>query len=165
MPLEVRGHLDLPEEPDDPPAVELLIQDGKAIGEVEAVVQNFIAPDPLAGLVVPDRPVAASPGPPDQEIAFLQRGDAFRLDATIRDVRGAGFRTTRATTGESLGTQVASLDLGDDEDVRALIELPSDATSRLLADLLLEYIAAERGAAEVGEHAWDRVERQVGLLS
>src|SRR3546814_6698837 len=67
MPLEVRGHLDLPEEPDDPPAVELLIQDGKAIGEVEAVVQNFIAPDPLAGLVVPDRPVAASPGPPDQE--------------------------------------------------------------------------------------------------
>src|SRR3546814_13766596 len=80
MPLEVRGHLDLPEEPDDPPAVELLIQDGKAIGEVEAVVQNFIAPDPLAGLVVPDRPVAASPGPPDQEIAFLQPGDAFRLD-------------------------------------------------------------------------------------
>src|SRR3546814_5280499 len=98
------GHLDLPEEPDDPPAVELLIQDGKAIGEVEAVIQNFIAPDPLAGLVVPDRPVAASPGPPDQEIAFLQRGDAFRLDATIRDVRGAGFRTTRATTGEPMGT-------------------------------------------------------------
>src|SRR3546814_18258202 len=84
MPLEVRGHLDLPEEPDDPPAVELLIQDGKAIGEVEAVVQNFIAPDPLAGLVVPDRPVAASPGPPAQEIAFLPRGDAFRPAATAR---------------------------------------------------------------------------------
>src|SRR3546814_3776106 len=86
--------------------------------------------------------VAASPGPPDQEIAFLQRGDAFRLDATIRDVRGAGFRTTRATTGESMGTQVASLDFGDDEDVRAFIDLQSDATSRVLADGLIEDMTA-----------------------
>src|SRR3546814_15175004 len=77
--------------------------------------------------------VAASPGPPDQEIAFLQRGDAFRLDATIRDVRGAGFRTTRATTGESMGTQVASLDFGDDQEVRPFIDPQSDATSRSLA--------------------------------
>src|SRR3546814_20075001 len=81
-------------------------------------------------------------GPPDQEIAFLQRGDAFRLDATIRDVRCAGFRTTRATTGESMGTQVASLDFGDDEDVRAFIDLQSDATSRVLADVLIADMAA-----------------------
>src|SRR3546814_19529600 len=77
-----------------------------------------------------------------QEIAFLQRGAAFRLDATIRDVRGAGFRTTRATTGESMGTQVASLDFGDDEDVRAFIDLQSDATSRVLADVLIADMAA-----------------------
>src|SRR3546814_11969648 len=99
------GHLDLPEELDDPPAVELLIQDGKAIGEVEAVVQNFIAPDPLAGLVVPARPAAASPGPPDQEDAFLQRCDAFRPDASHRHLRGARFRHTRHPYRDSLCPQ------------------------------------------------------------
>lgn len=141
-PLEIRGKLDLPEEPEDPPAVEFLVQDGKSIPAVEAVVQNFIAPDPTLGIAVPDRPVGQGGGAPDQQIVFLQRGDAFKLDAQIADLRGAGFRTTRATTGESMGTQVASLDFGDDQDVRAFIDLQSDATSRVLADVLIEDMAA-----------------------
>src|SRR3546814_8004916 len=41
-----------------------------------------------------------------------------------------------------MGTQVASLDFGDDEDVRAFIDLQSDATSRVLADVLIEDMAA-----------------------
>src|SRR3546814_3709982 len=99
MPLEVRGHLDLPEEPDDPPAVELLIQDGKAIGEVEAVVQNFIAPDPLAGLVVPDRPVAASPGPPDQrsEEHTSELQSLMRISYAVFCLKQKKNKTTTAT--------------------------------------------------------------------
>lgn len=145
-PLEIRGQIDLPDDPDAPPAIEFLVQDDKYIDTINVRVQNYIAPDPLAGLLIPDRSVGAGGGDPDQEIHFLQRGEYFLLDAHIEDFQGAGFKETRSTSApgvfEGMGTYVANLDFGANQDVRAFIDLQSDAVSRIIADVLIEDMAA-----------------------
>ncbi len=68
-PLEIRGQVDLPDDPDAPPAIEFLVQDDKFIDKVNVTVQNYIAPRPARRPGHPDRSVgagggAAGPGDP-----------------------------------------------------------------------------------------------------
>lgn len=161
-PLVITGDLDLPDSPDDPPAVEFLVQNGKTLGRLDAVVKNFIAPDPTAHVVVPARPVGAAP---DQDIRFIQRGEAFKLDADIRGVKGAAFRTVRYQKPDgsfaSIGTHEAKISFGANQNIRAFVDLQADAITRVIADALLENVPAgltlcfrgPREGAQVGKTA------------
>ncbi|MBW3643187.1 MAG: hypothetical protein KY447_09760, partial [Actinobacteria bacterium] len=149
-PLTINGSLDLPRSPDDPPSASFTVFDDPAtaavetLGELTATVRNFIAPDPTEGVAVPPRNVGATPTPPDQSIVFIQRGDAFKVDAQIKDVRAAGYRTVRAndTARTPLGTQVVNLAFGKDQKIRAFADIQKDAVQRILADVLLEEVPA-----------------------
>jgi hypothetical protein len=74
---------------------------------VDMFVQNFVAPNPLP-------PVAGTRNGavPDQTVSFRQRGDFFRADVLVKDVRGGGFKTGRNKYGQATDTQMIRVDFG-----------------------------------------------------
>ena len=116
IPREITGTLLLPNKVDlraDPP-----------LETVDLTIQNFIAPDPMP---------SSLPGPrsgvldADQKVVYLQRGDHFRADVHVGDLRGAGFATAVDSTGKALDTKTMRVDFG-----------PENHTVRAYADLLTE---------------------------
>ncbi|WP_436794815.1 OmpL47-type beta-barrel domain-containing protein [Actinospongicola halichondriae] len=154
-PLEIRGTLDLPDDPNDPPTATFDVQDGKTLPGMRVHFQNYIAPDPTIDAIVPDRPVGSN-ALDTYEITAIQRGDAFRLDADIIGVRGGGVTAVRDVNGDPIGTTAVRVDFADDFNVRAFADLQPDAANRILLDTLLEDIPAGidvcvRGPREGGQ--------------
>jgi hypothetical protein len=110
-----------------------------ALGHVDAVVRNFIAPNPILQSV-PDRSTGF--GAPTQEVSFFQRGSAFEGEAHIGDVSGFGFRTVSDASGTPLDTQVIRAQFGGNQVIRAYADIePSDA-DRIIGDVTLNNVPA-----------------------
>jgi hypothetical protein len=161
-PFAVHGTLDLPDETDDPPTAVFAVQDGKTLPAATVHVQNYIAPDPTVGAFVPTRPVQTN-ALATHEISAIQRGDAFRLDASVPKLRGAGIRAVRDTLRKPIGTTAINVDFARDFNVRAFVDLQPDAQNRIIGDALIENIPASidicvrgpRQGAQVGAVAID----------
>ena len=62
-PFLLHGTLDLPDSPDDPPTAVFEVQNGDTLPKIVAHIQNYVAPDPTIGVIVPDRPVGIAQRP------------------------------------------------------------------------------------------------------
>lgn len=144
---QVEGSLALPDQEGEGPAVDLSA--AISIDEVKALVKNFIAPDPFGP--VPARrssslvPLPAPADLPEQMVAFQQQGEKFKLDAYVKKLKSARYRTVVDSLGRALDTQVLGVDFAQDQSLRAFADIrpsESDPGNRILADALLGQIPA-----------------------
>ncbi len=110
-----------------------------ALGHVDAVVRNFIAPNPILQSV-PDRTTGF--GAPTQEVSFFQRGSAFEGEAHIGDVSGFGFRTVTDANGVPLDTQVIRAQFGGNQVIRAYADIEPTDADRIIGDITLNNVPA-----------------------
>ena len=126
----VEGSLALPDQEGEGPAVDLSA--ALAIDEVKAVVKNFIAPDPF-GPIPARRTSPLVPAPPsgqvEQTVAFQQEGEKFKLDAHVKNLKSARYRTVVDSAGRALDTQVLGVDFAQDQSLRAFADIRPKAAA------------------------------------
>ena len=149
LPRRVEGTLKTPapDRPDDPVLVDL-VGTPSLVGEINATVRNFVAPDPIPampaqrqGLTDP-KAVVADGKPVGDWASFIQRGDAFKADLHVSSIKRVGFRNQVDASGKRLDTSVVSVDFGKDKVVRGYVDLDQDGTDRLIGDVTIEDIPA-----------------------
>ena len=156
LPQHVDGSLDMPATKDDAPSVE--VNADPPLGTVDLLVRNFIAPDPVPFGAPAQR---AGLEDPSQEVTYFQRGDSFKAEAHIGDVKGFAYRTVRDADNKSADTKVIRVDFGTNQVIRAYADIQPDEESRTIADVTLEDVPAgisvcfrgkkEKGAPAPGE--------------
>jgi hypothetical protein len=110
-----------------------------ALGHVDAVVRNFIAPNPILQSV-PDRSTGF--GAPTQEVSFFQRGSAFEAEAHIGDVSGFGYQTATDASGVPLDTQLIRAQFGGNQVIRAYADIEPSDSDRMIGDVTLDNVPA-----------------------
>ncbi len=153
LPQHVDGSLDMPADDEDAPSVE--VNADPPLGTVDLFVRNFIAPDPVIVGMPAQRAGLADP---TQEVSYFQRGDSFKAEAHIGNVKGFGYRTVPDSTGKAADTKAIRVDFGTNQVIRAYADILPNEESRTIADVTLEDVPAGisvcfRGTKEKGTPA------------
>ncbi|MEX0875645.1 MAG: hypothetical protein WD646_00860 [Actinomycetota bacterium] len=153
LPKHVDGSLDMPADDEDAPSVE--VNADPPLKTVDLIVRNFIAPDPVV-LGMPEQRDGLED--PAHEVSYFQRGDSFKAEAHIGDVKGFGYRTVPDAGGKAADTKAIRVDFGTNQVIRAYADIQPDEESRTIADVTLEDVPAGisvcfRGEKEKGTPA------------
>ncbi|HEY1827264.1 MAG TPA: hypothetical protein VGF87_04550, partial [Acidimicrobiales bacterium] len=110
-----------------------------ALGHVDAVVRNFLAPNPILQSV-PARSTGF--GDPTQEVSFFQRGAAFEAEAHVGNVSGFSYTTETDAQGTPLDTQQIGAQFGGNQVIRAYADIEPTDADRTIADVTLNNVPA-----------------------
>lgn len=169
LPMDIRGTIFVPKGEGAQPIIDIENTTGNVLPEITVGIRSFIAPNPFVDY---DTRYATTGGLPERTVpnngeavhtlALLQRGDDFRLQATLPAVRRFSARAVLDDDREPLGTFAVDVGFAVGFNVRAFLDLQPDQTTRIYADARLDDIPAEmslcfRGArlpAAIGEQAF-----------
>ncbi|MGH9137350.1 MAG: OmpL47-type beta-barrel domain-containing protein [Acidimicrobiales bacterium] len=167
LPLDVRGTIFVPKGEGAQPIIDLENMTGNLLPEITVAVRSYIAPNPFVdydttyaltgGLPLRDVP---NNGGPVHTLALLQRGDDFRLNATLPAVRRVSARAVLDEDREPLGTFAVDVAFAVGFNVRAFLDLQPDQTTRIYADARLDDIPAEMSLCFRGARLPDAIGEQ-----
>ena len=106
------------------------------IGELDATMQNYLGPDPLANLTAPAQ--RAGLNAPSSQFAVFQRGDLLKVAANLKVISAAGYHQSTMTdpaTGQDvpLKTKVISVGFDPGQTIRGYADIVdgSDASQTI----------------------------------
>jgi len=145
--IVVDGNINMPHDPNKAGSIDLTAS--IRIDAINAVVRNYIAPDPFTA-AIPARPVYKdNVNSPANLNSFTVRArplpdgsPIFKAEASIKNVAGFGFHQIADNAGEPTGTNVVNIDFAKDFAARAFADIVLADATHIRGDVLLEHIPA-----------------------